>query len=525
MDRTVVSTTSGNYAADAAKEILQKGGSAADAVAAASMIQVVDAAGTYVSFAGMLVALYYEASSGKFFSIDADYGIPAGKQGNNLSFLYQDGHLGAGVLVPGYFAGIRDLLGRFGKIPFEEVISYSIDRCNLHFVPHERLLKRVKKRSKTNPPSVETFEIENGEIVQAELAKTLEQVRTLGIQYMYTGGWAQKFVQTVQGAGGIIELKDLHDYQASIQEAISTGYKDYTVYTIPPANAGGLINFLILGMLERVGLKDLGHYTKNPDAFIQMITGMRAYMPFLNMILGNIDDTAFSRALGGRSIKLDECLDSKIIDLLWDAIHRGDLDTVPIVKPNNTDAVAAMDDKGNIAVLVHSACATTGRDGLVVDGISLPRMAAEFPVGAERCGNRVPGIFSPVMAISQDKIFAMAAIHASLYEKQSAVLMNVLEYGMSLKAANALPTPLYPDYDEQGNATEILFLEKFEQDFIQGLKDRGLRFKDVREGGLARFVGEENLDALESPLIGLELDRAYGTCEGVTSRHYDGKVA
>lgn len=520
----VVATSSGTYAANAAQDILARGGNAADAAAGASMIQIVDAAGTYVSFAGMLVALYYEATSGKVYSIDSDYALPASKQGDNLTRLYQEGQRGAGVLVPGYFAGLRDMLAQFGKLPFENLISYSIDHCSRGFLPHERLLKRVQKRSRTNPPSVETFEIENGLVRQKELEKTLQAIAQNGIDYMYTGGWGQKFIETVQTAGGLIELEDMRAYRAQVGEAITAHYRDFTLYALPPENAGGLITLLILRMLERLNLREQEHFTKNPDAFIRLLSGLRVYMPFLNRLMGVLDETAFSKSLGGQSIQLEQVLNPETVDCLWDAIERGSLSTVPVEKPTNTDVVAARDVEGNIAILVHSACATTGRDGLVVEGISLPRMAAETPGGVDKLNRRVFGIFSPILAISPQKFFAVAAIHASLYEKQSSVLVNVLEYGMPLKDANELPTPIFPDYDQTGAITEVLFREHFDPAFLDGLKNRGLRFKDAREGGIGRFVGEENLDALESPLVGVEVDRTSQVAVGVTSKHYDGKV-
>jgi hypothetical protein len=193
-------------------------------------------------------------------------------------------------------------------------------------------------------------------------------------------------------------------------------------------------------------------------------------------------------------------------------------------KPNNTDAVSAVDQDGNLAIVVHSACATTGIDGLVVDGISLPRMAGEFRIHADYSAPKIPGIFSPIMAIGKDKLVAVAAIHASLFEKQSAVLLNALEYGLPLEAANQYPTPLYPDYDAEGKFTEVIFSEQFDPDFLSQLKEKGLRFKDVREGGLAKFVGSENLDAIESPLVGVEINLDTKQAVGVTSPHYDGTV-
>lgn len=524
MVKHLISTSSGTFAAEAANEILVQGGSAADAAVAAALVQIVDAAGTYVSFAGMLVGLYYEASTGKVYSIDSDYGIPSAKMGDNLTRLYREGNAGAGVLIPGFFAGIRDMLDRFGRMPLESILSPAVARSTEPFEPSERLLKRLQRRSKTNPPALETFRIENGKVVQSELQETLKHIREFGYDEMYTGQWAENFVQTVQSAGGLITMDDMKNYRAQIREAISIPYRGYQVFAPPPENAGGQITLFILRILERMNLKEQGHFVQAPGAYLKLLSGLRAYMPFLNLLLGNIVEEDLYTTFGGRKIQFVDCLSAATIDAIWQAIEKGDFQPVPVKKPENTDVITALDSHGNIAIIVHSACATTGQDGLAVGGISLPRMAGEYPAGVEMSDKRVPGIFSPIMAISEQTIIALAAIHASLYEKQSTTLFSILEYGLSLAEASALPSPIYPDYDENGQATELLFLEQYEQSFLDGLTALGLRFKHVREGAIARFVGEENLDALESPLVGLEYDRMKRIGLGVTCKHYDGIV-
>ncbi len=524
MSNTLVSVSSGASAATAATAILADGGSAADAVAAASMIQIVNAAGTYVSFAGTLVGLYWEAATGCVHCIDGDYAIPAAGRGDTLPRLYREGKPGAGPLVPGYWGGIKAMLARFGRLPFEAVVSPAIERCAQGFEPHERLLRRLRYRQRTAPGCVETFAMQDGKIIQSDLLRTLRQIAVHGPDYMYAGAWGARFLEVVRQAGGVIAQEDMAAYRGEITEPITTSYRDFTLFAPPPPNVGGLITLLILRMLERLDLRTQGHFTKEPDAYIGLVSGLRAYMPFLNRLMGNIDDATLAGALGGRSIRLADVLAPATISALWDAIQTGSLRTVPLEKPDNTDAVAAVDSQGNAAIIIHSACATTGRDGLVVDGISLPRMAAEAPGPVSQSERRIAGIFSPIMALNPQRFVAAGAIHASLYEKQSATLLNVMEYGLPLDEANRPPTPLFPDYDQTGAFTEVLFLEQFAPAFLAGLRARGLRFKDARAGGLGQFVTEENLDLLESPLVGVEVDRASGVALGVTSGRYDGAI-
>ena len=51
----------GKRAVHAGLEVLKQGGGAADAAMATAMTQVVEAAGSYISFAGILTMVYYDA--------------------------------------------------------------------------------------------------------------------------------------------------------------------------------------------------------------------------------------------------------------------------------------------------------------------------------------------------------------------------------------------------------------------------------------------------------------------------------
>lgn len=61
----MVVTTTGNGAAAAAVETLRSGGNAMDAAMTAVLLQPCLAAGSYVSYAGIVNVVYFDAASGK----------------------------------------------------------------------------------------------------------------------------------------------------------------------------------------------------------------------------------------------------------------------------------------------------------------------------------------------------------------------------------------------------------------------------------------------------------------------------
>ena len=64
---------SGYESVHAGAEILKQGGSAADAAMATAMSQIVEAAGSALSFAGILSMVYYDASAHQYHYLNAGY--------------------------------------------------------------------------------------------------------------------------------------------------------------------------------------------------------------------------------------------------------------------------------------------------------------------------------------------------------------------------------------------------------------------------------------------------------------------
>ena len=72
----VIVGTTGPNAVHAGLETLKKGGSAADAAMATALAQVVECGGCYVSHAGILSMVYYEAETGKVHYLNAGFNTP-----------------------------------------------------------------------------------------------------------------------------------------------------------------------------------------------------------------------------------------------------------------------------------------------------------------------------------------------------------------------------------------------------------------------------------------------------------------
>ena len=121
----------GKRAVHAGLEILKQGGGAADAATATAMVQIVEAAGSYVSFAGIFSMVYYDASTKQFHYLNAGFNTPI-EETDPLSIPKMDPLTGGGppsgrtALVPGFMAGVQAARDRFGKLPMARIVEPAI---------------------------------------------------------------------------------------------------------------------------------------------------------------------------------------------------------------------------------------------------------------------------------------------------------------------------------------------------------------------------------------------------------------
>ena len=118
----MIAATTGGKAVEAGLEILKEGGTAAHAALATALCDVVHAGGSYVSFGGPLLMLYFDAASGKVYYLDAQYNTPLEEK--DAGSIPRKG--GRTALVPGFMAGVQAAHDRFGKLPFPRVLEPAI---------------------------------------------------------------------------------------------------------------------------------------------------------------------------------------------------------------------------------------------------------------------------------------------------------------------------------------------------------------------------------------------------------------
>ncbi len=123
--KAMIAGVTNPFAVHEGLETLKRGGSAADAALTTALAQIALNAGAAMSYAGILTALYYDASSGKVYSLNAGWNIPRNET-EPLSIPPPGTASGRTALVPGFMAGLQALHERFGRRPFAELFEPSI---------------------------------------------------------------------------------------------------------------------------------------------------------------------------------------------------------------------------------------------------------------------------------------------------------------------------------------------------------------------------------------------------------------
>ena len=255
-------------AAQAGVQMLERGGNAVDAaVAANAMMGLVAPMSNGIG--GDLFAIVYDAKSGKLYGLNASGWAP---EGLTIEFLKKQGFQDMpfqgiqSVTVPGAVEGWQKLLERFGKKKFADVLGPAIRTAEDGFPVTEwtsGLWAANAEFLRGNQAAARTYLPDNrgpavGQIFRnPDLARSLRMIAQGGRDAFYKGELAKAIVETSRRHGGTHTEKDFAEYSAEWVEPISTTYRGWTVYELPP-NGQGLAALEMLNIMETFPLDKMG---------------------------------------------------------------------------------------------------------------------------------------------------------------------------------------------------------------------------------------------------------------------------
>jgi gamma-glutamyltranspeptidase/glutathione hydrolase len=497
----MVAGTSNPFAVHAGLEALKHGGNAADAVLTSALTQIALTAGSAISYAGIMTVTYYDAASGKVYTLNACYNTVQNEK-DPMTIPPMGSHSGRTALVPGFMAGVQALHDRFGKLPFASLFVPAIWLAENGFTVGPLVgnqIVRQKDYITRLPETKRIFAKENGELYrigdlfrQPELAETLKKVASQGAAYIYKGDWARHFVSLVQREGGKMTLDDLAAYKPLWTEPLQETFRSYRIVTLGAPNNGGLRTLANLKLFEAADLKKYGHYTRSPEALYYLIQIDRINNAFENQppqllksYFPDIDPSPEAR------------LKPETINRLWSYIQRPDWRETAAglisgsPKTKHSAGVLAVDEQGNVASLLQSInCVAWGATGIFVDGISIPDSAnfQQALIAKVGPGVRLPESTNPLIVLKGGRpILASTAVGSALHEATFQNLINILDFGMDPKTSVDQPNTMGPYYGSFSVGAPLkLELEKeafregdFPQEMLDGVRAHGQEIKVV----------------------------------------------
>ncbi len=251
-----------------ALDILKAGGSAADAaIAANAALGLMEPTGCGIG--GDLFAIVWDAEKKELTGLNGSGRSP---QSLTLDYFKELGVTKIGpkgpltVSVPGAVDGWFELHARYGRLPMKDILAPAISYAEEGFPVSEYIAygwKRGADKLKGYPGFADTFmpggqAPKKGEVFKnPRLAKTYQTIADDGRDAFYKGEIARKIDSYMTEHGGFLRYDDLAEHKSEWVTPVSTNYRGYDVYELPP-NGQGIAALQLLNLLEGFDLTSMG---------------------------------------------------------------------------------------------------------------------------------------------------------------------------------------------------------------------------------------------------------------------------
>jgi gamma-glutamyltranspeptidase/glutathione hydrolase len=433
-------------------EVLKRGGNAVDAaIAMAAMLNVTEPMMT--GLGGDAFMLVYWSKTKELKGLNASGRAPAALNPDYFARrkITQMPEFGMeSITVPGAFDGWVTLLEKYGTMKLADVLGPAIECAENGFPVMEKTAEdwnaEVKKLKQT-PAAAANYLIAGraprpGEIFrQPNLARTLRTLALGGRDAFYKGEIAKAIADYCEKNGGFISLADMAAHKSEWVEPISTTYRGYTVYEIPP-NGQGLTALLALNILEGF---DLAALSRRPVRYYHtLIEATKLAFADRNRY---ISDPAFSK------VPVAELLSKEYAAKRRALINPNKALALPrpgeLNLGSDTTYFTIVDKDGNAVSFINSLFDSFGSGIVAGDtGIVLQNRGTAFSLDPDHPNHLEPGkrpfhTIIPAMVFKDNELFMSFGVMGGGIQPQGhvQVLVNIIDLGMGLQ--QALDAPRY----------------------------------------------------------------------------------
>ena len=480
--------TSHPLASQIGLQILKDGGNAIDAAIAANVaLGLMEPTGNGIG--GDLFVILWDAKTKKLYGLNASGPSPQSISieyftANKLEKIPSYGPLP--VSVPGAVDGWIKLHERFGKLPFEELFKPTIDYANNGFPLTETIayyLELSSQRFKTYPNfkniwMPDGIYLKKGDVFKnPKLASTLGDIATSKRSSFYEGGMAKIMSDFVISQGGFLSTNDLAQYHAEWVEPVSTNYRGYDVWELPP-NGQGIAALQILNLLERYNINKMGLFSSE---YIHHFVEAKK--------LAFADRAKYYADPDFNDIDIHYLISKEYADLR--AKHINPLkssisDNAGSLKDGDTIYLTTADKEGNMVSLIQSNYRGMG-SGMVPPGLgfmiqnrgelfSLDKDHANSLVGGKRPFHTI----IPAFITKDNKPFISFGVMGGATQPQAhaQIAINIIDFNLNLQEAGDAPRIVHTGSSQPTGETMVnggsLSLEKaFTETIIEELKTKG----------------------------------------------------
>ena len=460
-----MAATAQPLATQAALEILRAGGSAVDAaIAANAVLALVEPVSCGPG--GDLFAIVWDPKTKKLFGLNGSGRSPKSLtldefRKRELKHIPQLGPLP--VSVPGCVDAWCELSKRFGKLPLEKVLAPAI-RYAREGAPISELIAFYWARNAAALEKYENFKeiyMPNGHaprtgevFANPRLASTLERIAKGGRAAFYEGEVAQTIEAYMKRNGGFLTAEDLAAHHSEWVEPVSTSYRGYDVWELPP-NGQGIAALEMLNLLEGFDVKSMGFGT---PAYVHAFVEAKklAFEDRARLYA----DPAFVKVPVAELISKKYADDRRKLIKLDRAAKSYPVGN-PATEHGDTTCLATADEEGCMVSLIQSNYRGMG-SGMTPDGLGfvLQDRGELFDLEAGRPNSYAPGkrpfhTIIPAFVTKDGEPWLAFAVMGGATQPQGhdQILVNMIDFGMNTQEAGDAPRILHEGSSEPTGET------------------------------------------------------------------------
>lgn len=426
-------------------DILKAGGNAIDAaIAVNAMLCLTEP--MMCGMGGDLFAMVWNEKEKKLYGLNASGRSPYNWSMNDAKKMGVKSIPSFGPLswsVPGCVSGWTELLKKFGSKKLKELLAPAINYAKEGFPVSNIIASEWKPENGVTDYSTlnglyffNDKKLKAGDIFRnPDLAKTFELLIKDGANSFYEGEIADRIVRFSKKHDGRFEKKDFTNHKADWIEPVSSNYRGYDIWQLPP-NGQGIVVLQMMNLLENFDIASLKQ--NSAEAFHLFLEAKK--LSFQDRAV-YYADTEFAKVPVKELIsKIYAEQRAKLIDS-----HKAAQSVEPgrIKNSSETIYLTVADEEGNMVSLIQSVYSPWGShyavDGL---GFALQNRGALFSLN-DKAWNKLEPHKRPLHTIipsfvtqNNKPVFSYGVTGGDFQPQgQVQILMNIIDHKMPIQEA------------------------------------------------------------------------------------------